>query len=59
MTNSFKLILQENQGYVEIINGVNTILIRIDDNLNTILLNELITDYQNSVMGKNKNSYIN
>ena len=59
MANSFKLILKENQGFIEVINGVNTVLIRIDDNLNTMLVNELIVDYQNSVMGKSKNSYIN
>jgi hypothetical protein len=59
MGNSFKLVLKENQGFIEIINGVNTVLISINDNLNVELLTELMHDYKNSVMGKNKNSYIN
>ena len=57
--NSFKLIMKENVGFVEIINGANTVLLRIEDNLNVELLTELIINYKNSVMGRNKSNYIN
>lgn len=53
--NSFKLIIVNEKGFLEVINNGNTILIKIDEDIDTDLIQDILLNYRNSNMFKKKN----
>ena len=53
--NSFKLIIKDDQGYLEVINNGNTILMKIDEDIDTLLITDILLNYKNTNIFRKKN----
>ncbi len=52
MGNTFKLFIDDGRGFLEVISNGNTILLRLENDIDTNMINEILMNYLNQNIKK-------